>query len=75
MRYFGGTSILAMSMISHEIIWSDFSQVQVIQVIQVIQVLQVIQVIQEKHANSSNASETSASVSYFILLLEILYLN
>ena len=49
--------------------------IQVIQVMQVIQVLQVIQVIQDKHVSSSKASETSASVSYFILLLEILYLN
>ena len=49
-RYFGGESISAISMISHEISWWDISVVQVIQVMQMIQVIEVIQVIQERLA-------------------------
>ena len=44
MRYFCGTVIPAMSMISHEISWRDISVAQVIQVIQVIKLIQVMQV-------------------------------
>ena len=40
-KYFCGTSISTMSMISHEICWWDISVVQVIQVIQLIRVIQV----------------------------------
>ena len=43
-RYFCGTSIPAMSMISHKISWWDIYVVQVKQVIQVIQLIQVMQV-------------------------------
>ena len=39
-RYFCGTSIPAMSKISHEISWRDISVVDMIQVIQVIQLIQ-----------------------------------
>ena len=43
MKYFCGTSIHAMSMISHKISWWDISVVEVIQLIQVIQVIKLIQ--------------------------------
>ena len=43
-RYICGTSIHAMSMISHEINWWDISAVEVKQVIQAIQLFQVMQV-------------------------------
>ena len=44
MRYFCGTIIPALSMISHEISWWDISVAQVKQVIQVIQLIQVMRV-------------------------------
>ena len=43
-RYFCGTSIPAMSMISREISWWDISVVEMIQVIQVLQLIQDNQV-------------------------------
>ena len=51
MRYFCGTRVPAISMVSHEISWWDISLVQEIQVIQVIQVIQLIQVMQVRLAH------------------------